>query len=179
MRVSQIVPEGCARLPCHMLSMDIVATHHTVLGISILPDLATVRSCCNGLTVTLEPSCERSVKLNACLGQIVPAEMGRRRGVSIALNPCHVPCGTVGTAWGADGTSAPAPETIIASQSTFLVAHQAGVCSIVRSSSRPYKSATGPDIKHLIRRLGPPGASDISINTCRCAQPIPHFIITF
>ena len=35
------------------LSMDIVATHHAVLGISILPDLSTVRSCCNGLTVTL------------------------------------------------------------------------------------------------------------------------------
>ena len=37
-----------------MMSMCIVATHHAVLGISILPDLATVRSCCNGLTVTLD-----------------------------------------------------------------------------------------------------------------------------
>ena len=53
-RVRQTVLEGCARLPCHMMSMDIVATHHAVLGISILPDPATVRSCCNGLTVTLD-----------------------------------------------------------------------------------------------------------------------------
>ena len=39
-----------------MFSMDIVATHHAVLllGISIHPDLATVRSCCNGLTVALD-----------------------------------------------------------------------------------------------------------------------------
>ena len=50
----QIVLEGCSRLPCHMMSMDIVASHHAVLEISILPDLATVRSCCNGFTVTLD-----------------------------------------------------------------------------------------------------------------------------
>ena len=49
MRVGQTVLEGCARLPCHMLFMDIVATHHVVLGISILPDPATVRSSCNGM----------------------------------------------------------------------------------------------------------------------------------
>ena len=36
-----------------MVSMDIVATHHAVLGISIFPAPATVRSCCNGITVTL------------------------------------------------------------------------------------------------------------------------------
>ena len=46
------------RAPYHTLSMDIFAAHH-VLGLSILPDLATIRSCCNGLTVTFEPACER------------------------------------------------------------------------------------------------------------------------
>jgi hypothetical protein len=37
-----------------MLSMDIVATQHVVLGISIIPDLSTVRSYCNGFMVTLD-----------------------------------------------------------------------------------------------------------------------------
>ena len=37
-----------------MLSMDIVATQHVVLGISIIPDLSTVRSYCNGCMVTLD-----------------------------------------------------------------------------------------------------------------------------
>ena len=46
-RVGQIVLPGCARLPCHMLSMDIVATYHAVLWILILSDLTTVGSCCN------------------------------------------------------------------------------------------------------------------------------------
>ena len=48
-------------------------------------------------------------------------------------------------------------------------------------SDRPrgHKSAIGPDVKHHIRRLGPPGASDVSINTCRRAQLTPHLINTF
>ena len=76
-----------------MLSMDIVAIHHAVLGISILPDLATVRSYCNGLTVTRVPTCERCVKLNAgisnrpsalCVTPLPYVKHGYR---------CHIPCG--------------------------------------------------------------------------------------
>ena len=39
---------------------------------------------------------------------------------------------------------------------------------------RDHKSVTGPDIKHLIRRLGPPGASDVSTTSCRRAQNRLH-----
>ena len=37
-----------------MLSMDIVATQHVVLRVSIIPDLSTVHSYCNGFMATLD-----------------------------------------------------------------------------------------------------------------------------
>ena len=67
--------------PAIMLSMDVIATHHMVLGVSILPDLAAVSSCCNGLTVTLEPSCER------CQGESGSVKLSRR---AVRDSPCHM-----------------------------------------------------------------------------------------
>ena len=46
--------EAPKRALCPMVIMDIITPHHMVLWISILPDLATVRSYCNGLTVTFD-----------------------------------------------------------------------------------------------------------------------------
>ena len=44
--------------------------------------------------------------------------------------------------------------------------------------SRDYKSATGPDSRHHIRRLRPYGASGLAMTTCQRAQPTPHLINT-
>ena len=49
------------------------------------------------------------------------------------------------------------------------------------SSDRPrgWKSVTGPDIKHRIRQLKPPGAYGMVITSSRRAQPAPYLINTF
>ena len=85
---------GCAQLPRHMFSMDIVATQHAVLGMSIHHDLATERSCCNGLTVALDRLRTLHVK-EECVS-VKPF----RRVVWAAPMPhvkhgyrCHTPCG--------------------------------------------------------------------------------------
>jgi hypothetical protein len=51
----------------------------------------------------------------------------------------------------------------------------------IAPSDRPrgHKSATGPDSKHRIRQMGPPGASGVSVTTRRRAQPTPYLINTF
>jgi len=100
-------------------------------------------------------------------------------GVSTSLYPFHTPSGTIGSAWCANGTSALAPETIIASQSTFVWWLTSPALIASSGCYRDCKSATGLDIKHRIRQRGPPDASHVPITTCRRAQPTPYLINTF